>query len=354
MENPLTPQRAAIAAVRLIGIFAFAACAFAVAAEPAPNVGNALKWHPGHYALFWQSPTDEQLAKTVFASPYLTGAQIAYSWDQLEPEKDHYDFSAIEQDMARLQSHGKFLWAQIQRQWSGSPPAYLQSYVDQRTKMYAVLEMPVMERYTKLFQELGKRFDREPGFAAINCTETNGEPKRPDGEQEFVRAWMYFLEGCRKEFPHTVVISYLTWGPGKEKVRKEMPKYAVGVGGPDTVPGPDIAPYSPGPPPFGRNPQHTSAPSYTEHEFLKGKVPVGMAVQRSELMVWHHKHGAFTLEQIYEMGVHQLGANYLSWAVEQRSDTIRHDFIEDIMPFLAAKKGAINTAVPSVLAVSSP
>jgi hypothetical protein len=242
---------------------------------------------------------------------------------------------------------------QVQRQWGGSPPAYLQSYVDKRTKMFAILEMPVMEGYVRLFQELGKRFDREPGFAAVNCTETNGEPKKPDGEEEWVRAWTYFLKNCRQTFPNTVVIAYITWGPGKDKVRHEMPQYAVGVGGPDTVPSADIAPYTPGPPPFGTNPEHTSAPIYTEYDYLKGKIPIGLAVQRSEQMIWHHKHGAFTLEQIYEMGVHRLGANFLSWSYERRSKEIRHDFVEDIMPFLAAKEGAINTAVPSTLAASA-
>lgn len=316
---------------------------------PAAAAASGLKWHPGHYALFWHSPSDEVLDRTAFASPYLTGAQIVYSWDKLEPEKDRYDFSAIEKDLARLQKHGKFLWAQIQRQGSGTPPSYLDSYVEKRTKTYAILEMPVMERYTKLFHELGKRFDREPAFAAINSTETLGEYKKPNGEEEFVRAWTYFHECCRATFPNTVVVSYVTWGPGKEKVRLDLPKYAVGLGGPDTVPSDDIAPYDAGPPPRGNNPAHKSEPIYTEHDALRGKVPICMAVQRSELMFWHHRHGTFTLDQIYEMGVNRLGANYLSWAYERRSETIRHDFIEDIMPFLAAKKGAINTAVPSTL-----
>lgn len=333
----------------LITGLALLAPGWARAADTSAPAPAGLKWHPGHYVLFWDSPTDELLERTVFASPYLTGAQIVYRWDKLEPEKGRYDFSAIERDVARLRKHGKFLWAQIQRQWSGSPPAYLQPYVEKRTKMYAILEMPVMEAYAKLFQELGRRFDREPGFAAINCTETNGEPKKPDGEEEFMRAWTYFVQNCRQTFPHTVVIAYITWGPGKEKVRRMLPDYGVGVGGPDTVPNEQIAPYLPGPPPQGSNPEHNSAPLYTEHDYLKGKVPIGMAVQRSELSVWHHRHGTFTLEQLYEMGVHRLGANYLSWAYEKRSDEIRHDFVEDIMPFLAAKKGAINTAIPAAL-----
>lgn len=316
----------------------------------AADVESGVKWHPGHYVLFRASPSDEVLARTVFASPYLTGAQIVYDWDQLEPVKDRYDFSAIEHDLLRLQSRGKFLWVQVQRHWTGNPPAYLQPSVEKRTAAFAILEMPVMEHYVKLFQELGRRFDREPAFVAINCEETSGEPKKPDGEAEFVRAWTYFLQNCRRTFPHTVVIAYVTWGPGKEKVRRALPEYAVGVGGADTVPDGQIAPYTPGPPPQGNNPAHSFEPTYTEYGDLRGRVPMALGVQRSELMVWHQRYGAFTLEQIHEMAVNRLGANFLSWAYETRSPEIRHDFVEDIMPFLAAKKGAINTAVPRSLA----
>lgn len=317
-------------------------------AAEAAGAPDALKWHPGHYVFFEQSPSDELLDRTVFASPYLSGAHIVYDWAQLEPVKDRYDFSAIERDLARLQARGKFLWAQIQFQSAGSPPAYLQPYVEKRTRAFAILEMPVMERGAKLFGELGRRFDREPAFAVINCSETSGEPKKPDGEEEFVRAWTHFLQNCRRTFPNTVVIAYITWGPGKEKVRHALPGYAVGVGAPETVPDGRIAPYSPGPPPQGSNPAVTSEPVYRDYDYLRGRVPIGMAVLRSELSVWH-RHGTFTLEQLYEMGVRRLGANFLSWAYASRSDEIRHDFVEDILPFLAAKKGEINPAVPSAL-----
>lgn len=42
------------------------------------------------------------------------GAQIAYSWRQLEPGKDEYDFSLIREDLAFLSSKGKKLFVQIQ------------------------------------------------------------------------------------------------------------------------------------------------------------------------------------------------------------------------------------------------
>jgi hypothetical protein len=42
------------------------------------------------------------------------GAQIMYSWAQLEPSEGHYDFSIIHDDYHYLQSHGKTLFIQLQ------------------------------------------------------------------------------------------------------------------------------------------------------------------------------------------------------------------------------------------------
>jgi len=42
------------------------------------------------------------------------GAQIKYTWRSLEKEKDKYDFSSIEEDLAFLSSKGKKLFVQIQ------------------------------------------------------------------------------------------------------------------------------------------------------------------------------------------------------------------------------------------------
>src|SRR5512133_368907 len=42
------------------------------------------------------------------------GAQVTYSWRQLEPQKDAYDFSLIREDLALLAKHDRKLWIQIQ------------------------------------------------------------------------------------------------------------------------------------------------------------------------------------------------------------------------------------------------
>jgi hypothetical protein len=44
----------------------------------------------------------------------LEGAPIMYSWAQLEPVKDTYDFSAVEEDLKYLAGYGKRLFVQLQ------------------------------------------------------------------------------------------------------------------------------------------------------------------------------------------------------------------------------------------------
>src|SRR3979409_1356288 len=43
-----------------------------------------------------------------------TGVQIAYSWKQLEPKRDKYDFSIIYEDLKSLKKYGKKLFIQIE------------------------------------------------------------------------------------------------------------------------------------------------------------------------------------------------------------------------------------------------
>jgi hypothetical protein len=66
--------------------------------------GAAKKWHPGHYMLVYNN-APQQRYDIIFESPYWLGVQVRYTWPQLEPEKDQYDFSAIISDIDYLKPH---------------------------------------------------------------------------------------------------------------------------------------------------------------------------------------------------------------------------------------------------------
>jgi hypothetical protein len=46
--------------------------------------------------------------------PRIVGAQLTYTWRELEPERDRYDFAPIREQLILLQRHGKRLFIQIQ------------------------------------------------------------------------------------------------------------------------------------------------------------------------------------------------------------------------------------------------
>ena len=52
----------------------------------------------------YTSSGDLDAAAALIARRDIGGAQIVYNWRALEPEKNRYDFSSIERDLARLSS----------------------------------------------------------------------------------------------------------------------------------------------------------------------------------------------------------------------------------------------------------
>ena len=67
-----------------------------------------------HYVFFGQDRERLKDARSFLDTPAFEGAQVAYSWRQLEQGKDNYDFSLIREDLAFLNAHGKKLWIQYQ------------------------------------------------------------------------------------------------------------------------------------------------------------------------------------------------------------------------------------------------
>ncbi len=65
-----------------------------------------------HYVFFAQER--ERITEPSFLQSKFEGAQLKYVWRELEPQRDHYNFAAIQHDLAFLQAKGKRLFIQIQ------------------------------------------------------------------------------------------------------------------------------------------------------------------------------------------------------------------------------------------------
>src|SRR5947199_7150058 len=68
---------------------------------------------PHHYVFF--NRDRERISDAAFlGTKAFEGAQLKYTWRELEPGKDDYDFSAIQRDLTFLKSKGKKLFVQLQ------------------------------------------------------------------------------------------------------------------------------------------------------------------------------------------------------------------------------------------------
>lgn len=77
----------------------------------------------------YTSSGDLEAASVIIARSDIGGAQIVYNWRSLEPEKDQYDFSQIEQDLARLKTAKKKLFIQIQDRFFEQNARYVPDYL---------------------------------------------------------------------------------------------------------------------------------------------------------------------------------------------------------------------------------
>ena len=193
-----------------------------------------------------------------------TGAQIMYSWKELEPEKGQYDFSFIREDYEYLLSHGKKLFIQFQDatfnpRYVGIPKyltteeydgGSIQQYNENDKAEGWVAKRwnrKVQERFALILEALGKEFDgRIEGInlqeSAIGVTKEIDSAFSPEGYLEGLKINMVAL---KKAFPYSITIQYANFMPGEwlpeddkgylRSIYHFGQEIGVGLGGPDLM-----------------------------------------------------------------------------------------------------------------------
>ncbi|WP_230460242.1 hypothetical protein [Sansalvadorimonas verongulae] len=263
------------------------------------------------------------------------GAQIMYSWAQLETSKDHYDFSIIKEDYEYLKAHGKKLFIQLQDATFNpnykAVPKYLLSdeynggavyqYVDgdnPKSKPEGWVarrwDKKVQKRFALLLAALGKEFDGK--IEGINLQETaiGVSPKTeptftPESYVEGLKANMLAMKTA---FPHSTTMQYANFMPGEwlpwedkgylKDIYSYGEKIGVGLGGPDLM--------------FRKRSQlnHSLAMMH-EHEYT---APLGIAVQdgnyigqtNTTKVVANHKN---IVPQLHAFAKNFLNVDYIFW-----------------------------------------
>jgi hypothetical protein len=308
-----------------------------------------------HYVFFGQDR--EKIKEASFLeTKALEGAQVAYSWRQLEPEKEAYDFNAIREDLAFLTSKGKKLFIQLQDvTFSKSRinvPLYLlhdsqfnggadkQYQIKDGDEEHAVVEgwalrrwdPAVQERFHKLLSALGKEFDGR--VEGVNFAETSlgfGESGRlfPRGFsfEVYRDAIITNMKALKRAFPKSVAMQYANFMPGESRpvedkgylgaVYRAAKELHVGVGGPDLLP---FRPWQ----------LKSSYPLIRDAATI---VPAGIAVQDGNYEDANPQTGKpATIPELLKFATGYLKVDYIFWGTQEPY------YSEQVIPFLKRVK----------------
>jgi hypothetical protein len=287
-----------------------------------------------HYVFF--NRDRERIADTVFLSTKaIEGAQLKYTWRELERQEDDYDFSDIQRDLSFLRAKGKKLFIQIQdasfdtnivpipryllkdvRYHGGADPQYhIENDDEARATPQGWVarrwDPAVRERWHRLLLALGQQFDGE--IEGINLPETAvdfGEsgklfPKgfTPGVYRDAVVTNMMVL---KRAFPRSLAMQYANFMPGGQVYLQDVYRWAkelkISLGSPDLLPD------KPGQ-------MRNCYPLMREYA---GAVPSGIAVQDGNYEYRNPKTGQpVTVLELVEFATEYLRVHYIFWCTQE-------------------------------------
>lgn len=301
---------------------------------------------PQHYIFFNRSR--ERIQDSSFlAGRRIAGAQLKYTWRELEPRKDEYNVRVVLDDLAALERAGKKLFLQIQDVSFGLDvhPDYLREDpalgggvaaqhavrgddgAMRVTSWIARRWNPrVRERWTKLLQVLGDSLDgRVEGIVlAETSVDFVNVPVPPDfSPEQYLHAVKKIMTAARSAFRKSHVILYANFMPGEwlpdrdrgylRAVYEHANDIGMGVGGPDLLP-------------HRRGQRNHSYPLIARRP---SHVVAGSAVQDGNLAEINPATGArVTARELLAFGRDTLRLSYIFWGTEEPY------YSEQVLPIL--------------------
>ena len=278
------------------------------------------------------------------------GAQLKYTWKELEPERDQYAFDALRSDLEYLERHGKRLFIQLQDvsfdtarvnvpsylvevpEFGGGVAMHYDSHDDSDPTAEGWVarrwDSAVRERFARLFEALAAEFDGR--IAGLNLPETSiGFGGRVELEPAGYSDAVYFegikelMSSAREAFHESDVIIYANFMRGEELpdvdrgylkgVYEHADRIGMGVGGPDLLP-------------------HRWFQRQNSLPLIAQRAPgtvAGVAVQWGNLEDTNRQTGEqVTVEELYEYARDELRLDYIFWGTQAPF------YSNDILPFL--------------------
>lgn len=290
------------------------------------------------------------------ATPALVGAQLKYSWRELEPTRGQYDFDAIRADLAQLDRSGKRLFIQLQDvsfvDTIINVPKYLLEDPAFHGGVAAQYEFadddstPILEgwvarrwdpavraRFGALLKQLAAEFDGR--IAGLNLAETAIDVDQPGQLQPqgfspdaYYNGILAIMSMARDAFRRSDVIVYANFMSGEELpsrdrgylrgVYRHADQIGMGVGGPDLRP-------------LRWTQQQHSLPLIRQRA---ATTVAGIAVQDGNLADVDRKTGKrVTVQQLADYARSELHLDYIFWGTEEPY------WSEEVLPYLRTLSG---------------
>jgi len=265
----------------------------------------------------------------------IDGVQVVYTWRQLEPQKDRYDFSLIERDLARVTALQRGLFIQIQDRFFTKDARYVPDYLLADPVygggMVTQVDNPgegvpkaqgwvtqqwnpnVRQRYQRLLSALAKAFDgRVEGInlpeTAIDIDTVREHDRTGFTCDKYFQAELENMLFARKAFARSAVVQYVNFWPCEwdndhrymQRLFEAALKQGVGLGGPDIVP-------------YRKAHMHNAYPFFHRYKDRLGLI--AMAVQEPTLTYKNPQTGhPFTKAEFEDFGRNYLGARIIFWS----------------------------------------
>jgi len=309
-----------------------------------------------HHYIFFNLERERINESSFLNNKGIEGAQLKYTWRELEPTKDQYDFRAIRKDLDFLESKKKKLFIQLQDVSFASEKINVPQYL--RNNEYGGGVAPqfnivghdeehatiggwvvkrwntnVQSRFQKLLTALGKEFDGR--IAGINLPETALDfgdtgrlsPKEFTAER-YVECIIENMTALKRAFPKSVTIQYANFMPGEwlpgddkgylKKVYKAARELGVGVGGPDLLP-------------FRRGQLNHSYPLI---QTSAGIIPTGIAVQEGNYSEPDPQSAKrLSVAELLNFASNNLKVDYIFWCTEEPY------YSKEVLPLLSQLLG---------------
>lgn len=270
--------------------------------------------------------------KNLLINNNLDGVQVIYTWKQLEPQFNKYDFSLISQDLTYLNSIHKKLFIQIQDRFftpnARNIPSYLLTNPVYAGGLVAQMDNPgehkkqvqgwvsinwnnkVAQRFHSLIINLARNFDGK--VYGINLAETAIDinmkaDKTGFSCDKYFNAEINTLKLTKQYFTHSYVVQFVNFFPCEwdndhnymGRLFKLAQSDNIGLGGPDVVP-------------YQKAQMKNSYQFFNQYK--NNLVLVAMAIQSPDLTYINPiTHKSFTKQELTNFALNYLGATIIFW-----------------------------------------